>query len=94
MKRKAFSLIEFLVVIVIIAIVAMLLIPVFQATRRGAHMQAMELSPITKETDIGYLQVRTIEHDGHSYVVFVNYQNAPAVLHSPNCQRKRKAEHE
>lgn len=89
MKPKAFTLIEALVCMAIVAILVALIIPAVHAARGRANGTL----PAPVETSQSGCSLVTVQHDGHQYVIG-RMSSGTAMLHSPSCPCQKKAERE
>ena len=100
MTRKAFSLIEVLVVCVIVCIILSLLLAGWQGARKVVENQAevkdTSIKIIVQENGLlkgDYISLGHIEFDGHHWLI-MRSTNSGSIQHHPDCPCQKKAEKE
>lgn len=94
MKRnRAFTVVEVLVVIAILALLARILIPALASRRQGQNSTTEKKS--SKRTiwvDSYEVRVFIVEIDGHDYLIVQDPGTGVDVVHSESCVCKKSAE--
>lgn len=86
MRRKAFTLVEVLVVVAVLVILASIIVGAVKSVKDGATVAVEETTSINNGRGWGST-IRTVSHDGHRFVTMTanDPDGGVAIIHHPDC---------